>query len=182
MQAQALAAVADPSGSDDPVVRARSGDPAAFDELYRKHVGRVYGLCLRMTADPARAEDGTQEAFIRAWQKLGTLRPGGDFGAWVRRVAVNAVLGEGRSIGRRLRFESSLREPMLPDRTAATPGVALDLERAMTRLPPGAREVFVLHDVEGYRHEEIGEMLGVAAGTSKSQLHRARKLLREALR
>jgi len=179
MRVSAVVVAAEP---EDTVARARGGDVAAFDDLYRRHAGRVYGLCLRITADPARAEDGTQEAFIRAWQKLDTLRPGGDFGAWVRRVAVNAVLGEGRSIRRRRQREAPLGEPAMPDRSVTPPGLSLDLERALSRLPSGAREVFVLHDVEGYRHEEIGELLGVSSGTSKSQLHRARKLLREALR
>jgi RNA polymerase sigma-70 factor (ECF subfamily) len=180
VQAPALAVV--PERDEAIVGRARAGDAAAFDELYRQHAGRVYGLCLRMTADRARAEDGTQEAFVRAWQKLHSLRAGGDFGAWVRRVAVNAVRDEGRSIRRRHDRELPLDPTPPPDPAPRAPGASVDLERAIAGLPARAREVFVLHDVEGYGHEEIGGMLGVTAGTSKSQLHRARKLLREALR
>jgi len=163
------------------VARARSGDVGAFEQLYRRHVGRVYAICLRMTADPARAEDHTQEAFIRAWEKLDTYRGESGFERWLSRVAVNVVRSGHRARGRREERE----RPMDGDESPVpgpTTGAALDLERALCGLPPGARQVFVLHDVEGYRHEEIAGLLDVTTGTSKSQLHRARKLLREALR
>ena len=184
MQLRAVATIPEEDPADDRVRRARAGDLGAFEELYRSHVAGVYGLCLRMTADPARAEDVTQDTFIRAWKKLGSLRGDGGFAAWVRRVAINVVLSDGRSRRRRQDRERPLGEPEVTVGTtpAPSPGSALDLERAIGRLPSGAREVFVLHDVEGYRHTEIGEMLDVAAGTSKAQLHRARRLLREALR
>jgi RNA polymerase sigma-70 factor (ECF subfamily) len=165
------------------VERAASGDVAAFEELYKGNVGRVYPLCLRMCADPILAEDLVQETFIRAWQKIGTFRGASAFSTWLHRIAVNVVLGHRRSRNRR-----QVREDLAGDRAtfdvetrAAAPDDGLDLERAVAELPEGAREVFVLHDVEGYRHREIADMTGVAVGTSKAQLHRARKLLRKAL-
>jgi len=169
--------------SDDTLRRARAGDLQAFEQLHRGLVGRVYALCLRMTADPARAQDHTQETFVRAWRALGTYRGETGISAWLRRIAINVVLGDRRTQGRRIQ-ERSLDGPHAVEYPthAPAPGSGIDLERAVSGLPARAREVFVLHDVEGYRHEEIAELLGVSAGTSKSQLHRARKLLREALR
>ena len=168
---------------DDTLRRARAGDLQAFEQLYRGLVGRVYALCLRMTADPARAQDHTQETFVRAWRALGTYRGETGFSAWLRRIAINVVLGDRRTQSRRIQ-ERPLDGPSAVEYPAhaAAPGSAIDLERAVSRLPPRARDVFVLHDVEGYRHDEIAELLDVSSGTSKSQLHRARKLLREALR
>jgi len=168
----------------EPVTRARAGDLAAFEELYRENAGRVYAICLRMTADPSRAEELTQEAFVRAWEKLGSFRGSGAFGGWLRRLVINVVLADRRARGRRLARETEtedvarFRQPGEP----APPPAAMDLEAAIAKLPPGARTVFLLHDVEGYRHDEIAKMLRVASGTSKTQLHRARKLLREALK
>jgi RNA polymerase sigma-70 factor (ECF subfamily) len=166
------------------VTRARNGDLAAFEELYQEHAGRVYAICLRMTADPSRAEELAQEAFVRAWEKLGSFRGAGEFGGWLRRLTINVVLADRRSRGRRQAREAGtddvarFRHPA----DAFHPGSGLDLEAAIAKLPPGARTVFVLHDVEGYRHDEIARLLRVATGTSKTQLHRARKLLREALK
>jgi RNA polymerase sigma-70 factor (ECF subfamily) len=170
--------------ADPRIERARAGDFGAFEELYREHVGRVFAICLRLTANRAHAEELTQEAFIRAWERLGTFRGESRFSSWIARVAVNAVLSERRSRSRREDRETPIdaqAEQRLPGRPAAR-GRSLDLERAIAALPERARDVFVLHDVEGYRHEEVGRLLGIAAGTSKAQLHRARKLLREALR
>jgi len=169
---------------DERVERARRGDFAAFEELYHENVGRVHAICLRLTADPARAEEMTQEAFIRAWRRLGTFRGESAFSSWLGRVAVNAVLSERRSRSRREDREAPLGEVAEPRDATPTDGGtgAMDLEQAIAALPPGARNVFVLHDVEGYRHEEVARLLGIAAGTSKAQLHRARKLLREALK
>jgi RNA polymerase sigma-70 factor (ECF subfamily) len=168
----------------EPVARARAGDLAAFEELYREHAGRVYAICLRMTADPARAEELTQEAFVRAWERLGSFRGSGEFGGWLRRLVINVVLAERRSRGRRLARETETEDVSRFRRPGEDPHPTsgLDLESAIAKLPPGARRVFVLHDIEGYRHDEIAKMLRVASGTSKTQLHRARKLLREALR
>ncbi len=179
MEARAITHAAEGPWADDLVMRARSGDLAAFDELYRREVRRVHAIVLRMTADPARAEELTQESFVRAWERLGKFT-GGNFSAWMRRLAVNVVLDEYRA--RRRRHEKEGAREAAPRPVPAEPsGDALDLERAIAELPPGARKVFVLHDVEGYRHDEIARMLGVASGTSKAQLHRARKLLRETL-
>jgi RNA polymerase sigma-70 factor (ECF subfamily) len=164
--------------ADLTVVRASAGDLSAFEQLYRQHAPRVYGLCLRMTADPTRAEDQTQETFVRAWDKIGSYRGESLFSTWLCRVAVNVVRGDRRARVRREARECALDEQELPGTAASSP---LDLERAIGQLPEGAREVFVLHDVEGYRHAEIAELLDVSVGTSKSQLHRARKLLREVL-
>lgn len=169
------------------LVRARSGDLAAFEALYRANVSRIYGLCLRLSGDAALAEDLTQEAFVRAWQKLDSFRGESAFSSWLYPLAVNVALTERRSRKRRdlrLLVTDDLSPFERPDRPEGTggPESRLDLERALATLPPGARSVFVLHDGYGFKHEEIAEMTGVVAGTSKAQLHRARKLLREALK
>ena len=167
----------------DLVGRAQSGDHAAFHTLYREHVGRVYALCLRLSADAARAEELTQDVFVRAWQHLGSFRGESAFSTWLHRLAVNTVLMEGRAAGRRERRVSGTDDLSAVERGGREPaaGLAIDLERAIGGLPEGAREVFLLYDVEGYRHAEIAALLGIAEGTSKAQLFRARRLLREAL-
>jgi RNA polymerase sigma-70 factor (ECF subfamily) len=160
---------------------AASGDAHAFERLYRAHVGRVYSLVRRMLNDED-ADEVTQDVFVRAWRKLATYRGEAAFGTWLHRLAVNVILGRRQMLGQR-------RERFLPDDTAlasvsarrGTPELSLDFETAIARLPDGARQVFVLHDVEGYRHEEIANLLGLAVGTSKSQLHRARMALRRHL-
>jgi RNA polymerase sigma-70 factor (ECF subfamily) len=173
----------DRARTDELVSRACRGDFEAFEKLYHRHVGRIHGLCLRMSADPRTAEELTQDAFSRAWEKLGTFRGGAGFAAWLKRLAVNVVLTDRRTRGRRAAHEQPADEPARRHAADTTePATALDLEEAIRRLPPRAREVFVLHDVEGYRHDEIAGFLGIAPGTSKTQLHRARRLLRETLR
>lgn len=167
--------------SDDLVARSQDGDRAAFEALYRAHVGRVYALCLRLTADRMHAEELTQDTFVQAWRRLTTFRGESAFASWLHRIAVNAALGEHRSTQRRERRVLPLAEPPPGRSEGADAGLTLDLERAISALPPGARAVFVLHDIEGYAHQEIAGMMGVAAGTSKAQLHRARRLLREGL-
>jgi RNA polymerase sigma-70 factor, ECF subfamily len=181
------------------VERARSGDVDAFEQLYRREVGRVYALCLRMTADVMQAKELTQTVFVRAWDRLASFRGDSKLSSWLHRIAVNEVLVEARS-DRRRRARVVLAEDAdpgrehdsAPDRADRAPrreGVTLpadsetriDLERAIAGLPPGARTVFVLHDIHGYRHEEISRMTGSAEGTLRAQLHRARKLLMEAL-
>jgi RNA polymerase sigma-70 factor (ECF subfamily) len=160
---------------------AASGDAHAFERLYRAHVGRVHSLVRRMLNDED-ADEVTQDVFVRAWQKLGTYRGEAAFGTWLHRLAVNLILGRRQLLGQR-------RDRFLPDDTALAavsarreaPELSLDFESALARLPAGARQVFVLHDVEGYRHEEIADLLGLAVGTSKSQLHRARMALRQHL-
>lgn len=159
---------------------AASGDAHAFERLYRRHVNRVHSLVRRMLDDDT--DEVTQEILVRAWQKLGTFRGEAAFGTWLHRLAVNLILNRrtARTRWRRLMQEEPEGGFDLPGRSAS-PAQGLDFETAMTRLPPGARQVFVLHDVEGYRHEEIAGMLGISVGTSKSQLHYARMALRKTL-
>lgn len=166
----------------DDVRAAAAGDRHAFQRLYHLHVGRVHGAVYRLAGyDHARAEDLTQDAFIRAWQKLPGFRHESAFGTWLYRLAVNVALMDIRARG--ADPVSMLDDDHLPD-TGETPFCAAErkeLERAIGLLPPRARAVLVLHDVEGWRHEEIGNELGMAVGTSKAQLHRARGLLRKIL-
>lgn len=190
MAAVAALETTTPSGShrfDADAAKAAAGDRQAFERLYRKHVGRVYSLCARMVSDRARAEELTQDVFVRAWEKLKLFRGDSSFGTWLHRLAVNVVLNDRKTEGRRrTRFEEEDEESGM-DKFAGVvgmplpPGDLLDLEQAIGMLPPGARRVFTLHDVEGYKHEEIAEMLGVTSGATKAQLHRARMLLRQAL-
>ena len=163
---------------------AQQGDVAAFERLYRAHAGRVYALCLRLTADGPRAEALTQDSFVKAWERLATFRGESPFGAWLRQVTVNVVMGDRRASARRLRRVAPAEDETVLDSAAAPRMDAerLDLERAIRVLPEMARTVFVLHDVEGYGHEEIGGMIGIAEGTSKAHLHRAREQLKEILR
>lgn len=195
-----------PAGGEDPageeeirrlVARAKDGDVVAFEQLYRRFAGQVHAVCLRLVGDPVAAETLTQDAFVRAWDRLPGFRGDGPFGAWLRRLTINVVVEDRRTEGRRRQVLRSLDGPepdaaalQVPDpRGPARPGAgapppadtALDLERALASLPPGARTCFVLHDVEGYRHHEIAAMTGLAVGTVKAQLHRARRLLRLAL-
>jgi RNA polymerase sigma-70 factor (ECF subfamily) len=166
------------------VGRARDGDSHAFEQLYRRHADRVYGLCWRLCdGDRRRAEQATQDAFVRAWEKLGTFRGEAQFGTWLHRITVNVVLGERRLLQRWTTFEDAEGSGPRPELSvpAGDPGLSGDLERALARLPKGARTVLWLHDVEGYLHEEISRLTGIAVGTSKAQLHRARKLMREQL-
>ena len=166
-----------PPAADLLVRRAQQGEVAAFEGLYRQHVGRVLALVVRMVGgDQARAEELTQQAFVRAWKNLGRFRGDAAFGTWLHRIAVRVVLDDARS-------PWSRRRGAHPDEGShhADPTRRLDLEAAIRTLPDKARRVFVLHDVEGWRHHEIAEALGVSVGTSKSQLSRARSLLRERL-
>ena len=170
------------AGQSELVRRAQSGDTDAFGRLYRLHAGRVYALCLRIEGDAARADELTQDVFVRAWERLPGFRGESAFGTWLHRLAVNVVLADRRAAWRRDRRVTLDEEPVaLASARAADPGLSLDLEAAIAALPPGARTVFVLHDVEGYQHAEIATMTGIAEGTSKAQLFRARRLLREAL-
>jgi RNA polymerase sigma-70 factor (ECF subfamily) len=163
------------------VALAVAGQHDAFQRLYRANVNRVYSLAFRMAGEES-AEDLTQEVFIRAWEKLGTYRGDALFSTWLHRLAVNLILSRRETIQRRRqRFvQGSERLNGMAGRQE-TPGAGLDLERALTHLPEGAKQVFVLFDVEGYSHEEISELLDISQGTSKSQLHRARMMLRKHL-
>ena len=162
---------------------AASGDRRAFERLYRTHVDRIYSVCARMVQDRDRAEELTQDVFVRAWDKLAQFRGESAFGTWLHRMAVNVVLNERKADARRAATFEGVDDidALGRDDGGMRPGLALDLEHAIALLPPGARKVFVLHDVEGYTHEEIGQLLGVTSGGTKAQLHRARRLLREAL-
>lgn len=176
--------VSSPSGSERELVRAaQDGDLAAFESLYRSTVRLVHALCMRMAGDAARAEELTQDIFVRAWQKLPTFRGESAFATWLTRLAVNVVLSERRERGRRdQRFALSDDMEALPvSAPDGHPGTVIDLERAIAGLPAQARRVFVLHDVEGWGHAEIARATGLAVGTCKSHLHRARALLREVL-
>ncbi len=162
---------------------AQAGDTAAFEQIYRLHVGRVYALCLRLAGDATRAEILTQDVFVRAWRKLASFAGRSAFSTWLHRLAVNVVVEDMRADARRngrVVMMEDLSQVDAPGREAP-PGTALDLERAIAALPAGARLVFVLYDIQGYRHEEIAALTGLAVGTSKAQLHRARRLLREEL-
>jgi len=165
------------------VEQAQAGDETAFEALYRLHVGRINALCRRMLGDARWAEDVVQDAFVRAWRMLGGFRRESSFGSWLYRLTVNVVLLELRSAKRRRARVVTCEDvtEFEENRPAAEPESALDLEKAIAGLPEQARIVFVLHEIEGYQHEEIGQMLGTAVGTSKAQLHRARQLLRERL-
>ena len=164
------------------IERAQRGDADAFEELYHANAGRIYALCLRMSGDAAMAADLTQDVFVRAWSKLGSFRGESEFSTWLRRLAVNHILNE---LAARKRRQSRIEFTDDLDRfdrgRRMSTEVRMDLEKAVAALPPGARMVFVLHDVEGYRHEEIARMNGVAVGTVKAQLHRARRLLQKML-
>jgi RNA polymerase sigma-70 factor (ECF subfamily) len=160
------------------VALAASGDAHAFERLYRGHVARIHSLARRMTG-PEHADELTQDVFVRVWEKLGSFRGEAAFGTWLHRLAINLILSRRSRLGvERSRFSDA--EAVLEGQPAAPsrPELTIDFERAIGRLPEGARQVFVLHDVEGYRHHEIGELMGIAVGTSKAQLHRARMLLR----
>jgi len=162
------------------VLEAQAGDVNAFESLYREHVGKVFGLCLRMLHNAPDAEEMTQEVFVLAWQKLGSFRGDSAFGTWLYRLAANSVLGRLRAQGR---WEARFTLAEAPERAGELPrpDQGIDLERAIAALPPAARMVFLLSQVEGYRHAEIAEIIGIAEGTSKAHLHHARQQLRKDL-
>ena len=171
---------------------AQQGDAAAFERLYRLHSRRVYSLCLRMVSNTAEAEDLTQEAFLQLFRKIATFRGESAFSTWLHRLAVNVVLMQLRKKGLpQVSLEETL-EPQQEDGPRRDIGARdnvlagsidrVNLERAIETLPPGYRIIFVLHDVEGYEHNEIAEMMGCSIGNSKSQLHKARMKLRDLLK
>lgn len=173
--AEALAEQAD-------VRAAAQGDAQAFERLYRRHVSKVYGLCWRLcNGDAAKADQAAQDAFVRAWEKLDSFRGESAFGTWLHRLTVNVVLGEHRLLKRWTTFEDADQDgaPEPSYHPTSTISDRMDVERALSRLPKGARAVLVLHDLEGWQHDEIASATGIAVGTSKAQLHRARKLMKE---
>jgi len=173
------------------IERAKQGDAEAFEILYNLHKRRVYSLCLRMTANTAEAEDLTQEAFMQLYRKIGTFRGESAFSTWLHRMAVNVVLMRLRKKGLPIvpleetietEEESPKKEPGAPDLTLEGSIDRMQLQRAIEALPPGYRSIFVLHDVEGFEHNEIAELVGCSIGNSKSQLHKARLKLRDLLK
>lgn len=165
--------------------RVKTGDLSAFEELYNRYVPRVYGLCFRMIGNPSLAEEITQDVFVRVWEKLHHFKSDNPFTPWLLAVAVNVVRGHRRSNKRKADkdYPMELFERTKEWDSTATGGLYdnIDIEKAIGRLPEGARKVFVLHDIEGYRHAEIAKMMGITSGTTKAQLHRARRILREEL-
>ena len=164
------------------VRKAQAQDTAAFEVLYRLHVDKVYGLCLRMTGNASEAEDCAQDAFIQAWTKLDKFRGESAFGTWMHRVAVNPVLRRMRKSRREQDRIRAVAEVSSVPESIGDNGGLRDVELAINELPSGARHVFVLHAVYGYSHGETSGMLGIAEGTSKAQFHRARRLLSQQLK
>ena len=184
MEALALRSPVDAAPAAEPpsdVARAAAGDARAFEAVYRAHLPRVHSLVRRMTAGRD-ADELTQDVFVRLWQKIGTFRGDSSFSTWLHRLAVNVVIERFRSDqARRARLlDGENIFEMLPA-PAQTRDIGMDFEAALEKLPDGAREIFVLHDVEGYKHHEIATLLEISAGTSKAQLHRARMMLRRHL-
>jgi len=161
--------------------RARAGDRRAFERLYREHVGRVYGLCLRMTRDAQLAEDCTQDTFINAWRALEKFETRSSLSTWLHRIAVNVSLAKRRRSGQVEPLPEEDEGMAAGEWILETPVEVQEIESAIGGLPDGARDVLVLHALYGYSHGEAAQMLGLAEGTCKAQLHRARKLLRERL-
>lgn len=166
------------------VVRARQGDARAFEELYRQHHRRIYALALRLTRDRGRAEELTQDAFVRAWEALAGFRGESSFATWLHGLTVRVFFSQARTERRRTeRFEAGDDlESYLGEAQRAMPETNLALEKAIAGLPEGARVPLVLYAVEGYKYEEIAGLLGLALGTIKAQIHRARRLLMEVLK
>jgi RNA polymerase sigma-70 factor (ECF subfamily) len=168
----------------DSIRRAQSGDVDAFEVLYREYAGRIYALCLRLKAgDTTDATELMQDVFIKAWRRLETFRGDCAFSSWLHRLAVNTMLENARGDSRRIARVLPMDDTSRLAGAARSSGIDLkmDMEDAIASLPKGARIAFVLHDVEGYQHQEIAEQLSVSVGTVKAQLHRARRLLRERL-
>ena len=170
-----------PAATADCIQQAANGDVRAFEELYHIHLPRVHSLVRRMTGGRD-ADELTQDIFVRVWQKLGSFRGDSAFGTWLHRLAVNVVIERFRTdTARRQRLidgEAIFETLSVPPRRR---DLSMDFEAALEKLPDGAREIFVLHDVEGYKHTEIAALLGISSGTSKAQLHRARMMLRKHL-
>ena len=163
---------------DDDVALAAGGDQLAFERLYRTHVARIHSLTRRMLGSHE-ADEVTQDIFVRTWQKLGQFRGDSRFSTWLHRLAINVVIERRRTFA--VQRERMSDDPSALDLATVAPAradLAVDFEHAIEQLPPGAREILVLHDVEGYKHREIAAMLDITSGTSKRQLHRARMLMR----
>ncbi|HEX6609390.1 MAG TPA: sigma-70 family RNA polymerase sigma factor [Hyphomicrobiaceae bacterium] len=164
------------------IQRAQEGDPLAMRDIYRLHAPRVYAVVKRLAGDEQLAEDWAQEAWVRIFRALGSFRGEARFTTWLHRIAVNSALHGRRWRERRVRHETPMLETTTANAKPENPLLRLRLEQAMQLIPERMRQVLVLHDIEGYTHEEIAEFLGVTAGTSKSQLFKARARMREQLR
>lgn len=166
------------------VALAATGDRQAFERLYRTHANTVYSLCARMSGSRTKGEELTQDVFVRTWEKLPQFRGESAFSTWLHRLAVNVVLNARKSDGKHAsRMDEGGADEERWSEVSGAPMHAerMDLQKAIGKLPAGARRIFVLHDIEGYKHEEIAGIFGITVGGSKAQLHRARLLLREAL-
>ena len=174
-----------PGAVTDDIARAQRGDTQAFERIYQQHAGRVNALCRRLAPDVNRADELLQDVFVRAWEKLESFRGESSLNSWLHRITVNVFLAADRGDRRRRAHEDTVDDDRYELTAATAPvhvGDRIDLERAIAALPPGARMAFVMHDIEGYSHEEIAAMSGIAAATVRVQLHRARRHLMEALR
>jgi RNA polymerase sigma-70 factor, ECF subfamily len=171
------------SGDLDIVRRAVTGNSEAFITLYKQNLPRIYAVCLRIVADREKAEEVTQQALVRTWEMLDSYRGESPLSAWIHRIAANVALDYLRSrqrLSKRVEFTDDIESYNYPD-TSSTREIQLDIEQAIAALPLQARTVVVLHDIEGYSHGEISELLGIAIGTSKAHLHAARRILKEVL-
>lgn len=179
---EAVATVNDITSIDDVVRRAQQGDVSAFESLYRTHSVAVYALCRRMVGDDREARDLVQDVFVRAWERLTTFRGQSSLTTWLHRLGVNVVLEHLRSSKRdAARLMDGDDETFGSRSMAGRLDAAIDLDAALVQLPNGARVVFVLHDMEGYSHDEISQMTGIAPGTARAQLWRARRALMKLL-
>ncbi|MCB0721517.1 MAG: sigma-70 family RNA polymerase sigma factor [Ignavibacteriae bacterium] len=177
--------VADSNTEFDLVKQANEGDKYAFKALFDLNSSRVYAFCLRLCADPDTAQELTQDTFIKAWEKLDSFRFQSKFSTWLHSIAMNEFLmlkrSQKRFFQRFIQTEDVIQYERLNEAEMRSHGETIDIERAISKLPRQARTVFILHDVEGYQHNEISELINIEIGTSKAHLHRARKLLREEL-
>ena len=164
------------------IKQAQRADARAFEALYKMQIDRVYGICLRMTGNVSEAEDCAQDAFIQAWNKMDRFRGDSAFSTWLHRIAVNSVLSRIRKAKREQDRITAVSDTGVATVTTGDTGELRDLSEAVDRLPEGARNVFVLHAIYGYSHDETGQMLGIATGTSKAQLHRAKRLMAQQLK
>ena len=182
LQSESLPIAATRGDTVDDVARAAAGDVRAFERVYRAHLPRVHGIVRRMCGG-GDVDELTQDVFVRVWQKLSSFRGESAFGTWLHRLAVNVVIEKFRTDTTRRQRHLDGEEifDTLPSKPRRSGDLAMDLDAALLKLPNGAREVFVLHDVQGYKHHEIGTLLEISVGTSKAQLHRARMMLRKHL-
>lgn len=178
--------VVDNSYNETELVRnAQQGDGNGFKQLFDLNVNRIYAFCLRMSANPQLAEEITQDVFVKAWENLHKFRGESKFSTWLHSIAINEFLTKKRTEKRFIQRFTTTDDITKYDRRGEKPEIHfntnIDLENAISSLPAQAKAVLILHDIEGYRHREIAEMINIEVGTSKAHLHRARKILREEL-